>query len=211
MIVNANYAFADLNLASVNDSTPIHIAATLGHTAVVQALLASRSVDANKPTCNDGWTPLFAACNYGHEGIASLLVDSPTAAVDVNQADHNGWTPLYTACNNGQVGIVRILLATGRINVDTANHEGCTPLYTAARYGHYDIVVCLIEQGKARIDLLTHSGWSPLYIAASNNRIDVVQYLLTVDSTTAASVATVLILFFGSKGVLTDHYYWFDF
>jgi len=52
-------------------------------------------------TRNTGATPLFVACQDGHESTARLLLGEG-ATVDL--ARNDGCTPLVAACGNGQRG-----------------------------------------------------------------------------------------------------------
>lgn len=51
-----------------------------------------------------GWTALLAACEYGHQECAELLVDS---GADIHVADQHGCSPLMAAAAHNHAEIVR--------------------------------------------------------------------------------------------------------
>ena len=64
---------------------------------MVERLLAHDAIDVNQATTDDGTTPLYIACQNGHEAVVERLLAQD--AIDVNQATTNdGMTPLYMAC-----------------------------------------------------------------------------------------------------------------
>lgn len=85
-----------------------------GHSEVARLLLAVEGVD---PDPNDqGFSPLFIACEQGYVDIVRLLAAEP--GVDVDARDEKGDTPLDIAKKNGQEEVVDVLLAMGKDSVD---------------------------------------------------------------------------------------------
>ena len=54
----------------------------------------------------DGVTPLYFACEFGHVDIARLLLDN---GAEIDKADKDGHTPLYAAERMGHSSIVALL------------------------------------------------------------------------------------------------------
>ena len=52
----------------------------------------------------EGFTPLYVACQKGHKEVAQLHLD---AGAIVDQPIENGSTPLMVAAQNGHCGIAR--------------------------------------------------------------------------------------------------------
>lgn len=91
----ANKAWVDGSLHKRCPS-PLHVAAQVGHDAIVNALLEEFHADVNS-TDGAGMTPLHTAAEYGNVGVVRLLLHSPN--IRPNAQDDFGWTPLhYAAC-----------------------------------------------------------------------------------------------------------------
>lgn len=58
----------------------------------------------------DGATPLFIACQNGHESTLQLLLNN---GADSNLCLEDGTSPLYIACQNGHDITVQFLLNNG--------------------------------------------------------------------------------------------------
>ena len=119
---------------------PLHVHCTHGREHDVRDLL-EHGADANQAD-SDGWTPLFPACQNGHESVARLLLD---------QADGGGWTSLPVAwlllergtavnqadvaCTHGHEPVARLLLERGAA-VNQADDDGWAPFHAACQFGH---------------------------------------------------------------------------
>jgi len=79
----------------------------------------------------DGFTPLYIACQNGHLEIVRLLLEASAA---INRAPQHGATPLYMACGKGHLDIVRLLLEASA-SINQAQENGATPLYVACQEG----------------------------------------------------------------------------
>jgi ankyrin repeat protein len=97
----------------------------------------------------DGATALMVACQYGHDIVATLLLEKGAGA---NQAMDNTVTPLMYAAHFGHLSCVEALLSHGAVVLtamtgDNADLEGAGPGSTATRLatiaGHDDIVAIL--------------------------------------------------------------------
>lgn len=71
--------------------TPLLWAATRGHEAVVQRLLASEKVEIDSKD-NDGGTPLSCAAAMAHEAVVQRLL--ATGKIEIDLKDDHGRTPL---------------------------------------------------------------------------------------------------------------------
>ena len=106
--------------------TPLYMACTQGHAAVVSALLAAgAAVDQAKDGCA---TPLYIACYKGHAAVVSALL---AAGAAVEQAEDGCATPLLFACQQGHAAVVSALLAAGAAVDRAAGVYGDTPLFAA--------------------------------------------------------------------------------
>jgi len=120
-----------------------------------------------------GWHPIHAASELGHEPVARSLVDIDGA--NVSAIERKGKTPLYLAARSGHEAVVRMLIARGA-NVSLRTRKGKTPLHTAAQYGHPTVAKLLINQG-ADVSATSRSGRTPLHFAAWSG-FDVVARIL---------------------------------
>ena len=59
---------------------------------------------------DDGWTPIFKACEEGHYTIVKYLVEH---GADINKDDYYSGTPLFYSCNNGHYNIIKYLVEHG--------------------------------------------------------------------------------------------------
>ena len=188
----------------VQESTPLHLAATYDHLEIAEVLL-----DEGADPCsvsNDGTTPLHEACLEGNTAIVSVLLEKSEdkfgreyarkllAAVNEDgdtplhlgktASDQIGWQKFQYSVrmiqnsqgvSSGHTELVRKLLEYGpRINA--SNGEQLVPLHSAARVGDLQTVKLLVEQN-AKLNALDSLQRTPVYLAAMNDHKDVVQYL----------------------------------
>jgi len=127
---------------------------------------------------NDGWTPMFIACFYGHFEIVQWL-HTHGAAMDVTRPRNDGSTPMLYACKNGHLEIVQWLHAHGAaMDVTRPRNDGVTPLWFACQEGHFEIVKWLHANGAAMdVTRPDNNGSTPMFIACQNGYLDIVQWL----------------------------------
>ena len=76
----------------------------------------------------DGWTPLYVACQNGHVDAARLLLEK---GAEVDQgAERTGGRRCTSPASSGHVDAARLLLEKGA-EVDRAAEDGATPLWAA--------------------------------------------------------------------------------
>lgn len=89
----------DMNVATSDGETPLHVAVKLKCTELVETLLEAPNLDVNLVD-NHGWSPLLAAVDATDTDLARMLLG--VSAVDVNLADSTGpqmrATPTSSAC-----------------------------------------------------------------------------------------------------------------
>jgi len=118
-------AGADINAADKAGLTPLHVACSGWHVAMVRLLLSrGAKVDAAD---SHGRTPLHVICDRWFPEIAELLCDN---GASVDAVDSNGNTPLLSACEGGKSAIARWLI-DHQANINTRNKDGRTPLLVA--------------------------------------------------------------------------------
>ncbi|CAM9629768.1 unnamed protein product [Choristocarpus tenellus] len=186
--------------------TPIHIAASRGHTGVVKELLgAGRS-----PTVKTeaGFTPLLLASRNGHVNVVRVLLNAMLDKILLDIETKAQLSPIYVAAEFGHIDVLKELLLAGE-DPDVIFENGLTPLYAAARNGHTAAVKILLVLGDClntmvrpkpkfrffhhvcSLGLLLRSwrvmegtqvanevGFTPLYAAAEKGHVEIVQELL---------------------------------
>lgn len=192
-----------VNEKTPDGSSPLHLAASGGHTLIVQLLL-SRGAQVDALTTNRA-TPLHYAV-YLHQAVAVNALLAAGANVNLK----TGWGPtalelaftecqaeiaasllragahfdgkgeqgdkaLQSACLAGHTELVTTLLALG-CNPNYAR-DTWTPLHHAVDKGHSAVVTALLENG-ADANARNGSRETPLYIAAQRGRIELTRILL---------------------------------
>ena len=157
---------------STSGSTHLHLAATYGDLAAVQALLAadSSAVDIER---RDRRTPLFGPCFSGNLPVIAALLE---AGADADHAEADGWRPLHIAASAGQVAALDALLAAGASLPLASDGSVTPPLYLAASNAHLGAVERLLDVGADPAQAA--GGWTPLHAAASEGHAEVMTCLL---------------------------------
>lgn len=125
----------------VDQWAPVHVAAKLGHEAVMRCLLERRA-KLNLQTIG-GRTPLFVAVGEKHEAVVRLLLQYK-AKPDL--ADKAGLTPLHLAVRQQQKGLVEQLIKAGAKPTIKAR-DGRTPA-DDARDGADPSIASLLKQAR---------------------------------------------------------------
>ena len=166
---------ADARLANARskggETSPLHVAAHVGHEQVVELLLAR---GANIKAKDDrGNTPLHEAAAKGHASVVRELLAHGADVWAKNDGDR---TPLFVACERaGNVEVVEMLIrAVGDLREN--RDEGRSALWAASRRGHAGVVVLLLAKG-APIGERT-GYYSLLFDAAFEAHLDVVRLLI---------------------------------
>ena len=119
-----------------NGTSPLHIAASEGHDAVVEELL-SYGVNVNQ-TKNDGTSPLYQPAWKGYVGVVTALLNHHA---DINLAMRDGDCPLHAAARWDQTAVVAILLDNKSVNVNQTNNKGQTPIDSAKSQEIKDMII----------------------------------------------------------------------
>ncbi|XP_033841914.1 protein phosphatase 1 regulatory subunit 16A [Periophthalmus magnuspinnatus] len=158
--------------------TPLHAAATCGHTGLVQILiqagadLLAVNADGNMPydLCEDEATLELLEMAMAEQGITQDRIDECRGAkektmladlknmikngADLNAQDENGTTLLHIAAANGYVSVAELLLEQ-KGQLEAKDTDGWTPLHAASCWGQIQMVELLVGNGA---DLNTKSA-----------------------------------------------------
>ncbi|XP_062956854.1 ankyrin repeat and SOCS box protein 10 [Cynocephalus volans] len=143
-------------------TTPLHVAASRGHTEVLQLLLRRRARPDSAP---GGRTALHEACAVGHAACAHVLL---VAGADPNIPDQDGKRPLHLCRGAGTLECAELLLRFGARVDGRSEEEEETPLHVAARLGHVELADLLLRRG-ACPDARDAEGRTPLLAACDTS------------------------------------------
>ena len=163
--------------AGVTNITPLHLAAMMGFSTLLQYLLDNGRKDELTIIDSDGYTPLAWACDHGDVTVVNQLLD---AGADINMpGEQMGVSALWAAASCCHIEIVQHLLERGA-EVNWQSEMRGTTLYTSAANMSPDTVRLLLQNGA---DVNLKGGWHvrPLNVAAYAGAIDIVQILLGHD------------------------------
>ncbi|KAF3946607.1 hypothetical protein CMV_027146 [Castanea mollissima] len=174
-----------------DSNTLLHVAASLGHDQIVEAILSKQQCQQEllSATNSTGDLPLHVAANAGHMRIVVQFLGRPCRKHQelLKVPNSNGDLPLHVAANAGHLSIVQHLVDSHLYQelLMVKNSNGDLPLHVAANAGHLSIVQHLIESSdsshQCQQELLTarnSSGHHPLHVAANAGHLYVVEHLL---------------------------------
>ena len=162
---------ANPNAKSVNDWTPVLVAAQNNHLATLALLLVKGGDPAAAKS--GGFTALHLAAQYGHLDVAKMLFEVKSD-LDPAPLSESRSTPLFLAASNGHVGLFDYL--NEKKPTVQATAAGWLPVHAAASSGNVE----LIDRLKDRSNLYaeTTSGRLAIHIAALNGHVGAVEKYL---------------------------------
>ncbi|CAP61630.1 uncharacterized protein PODANS_4_2280 [Podospora anserina S mat+] len=133
---------ANINYNTIQDNTAMHLAARNGDADMIKMLIETAKPNL-EGTSNEGSTPLYQACTWGHHKVAELL---PHAGADPNMGHQKGeWSPLASATYEGHQRCVELLLQNGA-DPNSSSPKG-SALFCAAAWSHTNLCQILLEAG----------------------------------------------------------------
>ena len=151
-----------------HETTPLHIAVSTGHKALVELLLTSKA-DVNARD-SGGDTPLHKATE---KDVAELMLKH---GANVNAENINIRTPLHEAAERGNEEVVELLLASGA-NVNAKENNGQTALHFSVAPGCRHLAELLVSNG-ANVNDGDSNDWTPFHAAVWQGAEDIVEFLL---------------------------------
>lgn len=137
-----------LSTCTSDGSTPLHYACVLGHSNIVQ-LLVARQVNPNRENLNH-YTPLMLACKEKHIECVRSLLKHPR--IQVNKMTEEQNSALHKACKSGIAIIVQMLIEH-RASMVLEDQNMMIPLQYATSNEIFDLIpryMGEIELQKAR-------------------------------------------------------------
>ncbi|KAG7238245.1 hypothetical protein INR49_031091 [Caranx melampygus] len=144
--------------------TPLHLAASCGHTELLRCLLkaAIKADPLDSMLDHRGYTPTHWAAYHGHEGCLHILLENKLFSTQ----EGNQFTPLHCALVNGhEVAAERLVKTVGPQIVKLSDAKGRTALHAAAYSGNVAGLQLVLDQG-AEVNAVDHSDCSALMVAA---------------------------------------------
>ena len=160
----------NINQVSSDGSTPLHLAAKMGHGTIVKMLIEQGAL--SYILDENGKASLHYATEKGHREVVKILLENKMS--NVNISDENGKTPLHYAAENGHLEVVEILIK--KCQLDALDRKDKTPMHYAADKGHSEVVKILVGKG-SRSNVLDTDNKSPLHYALAKVHESVVEIL----------------------------------
>jgi ankyrin repeat protein len=159
-----------VNARGGDQVTPIHVAASEGHTDIL-SLLLEHGADLEGRGKFDG-TPLHRVSLRGELDAGQTLLDR---GAHINAREADSWTPLMMAAMGGQVEFARMLLKRGA-RIDSRSNYNEIPLHFAADENRIQVVRLLLEHG-ADVYARDNSGRTPSQLASAKKLHEIVELL----------------------------------
>lgn len=115
--------------------TALHYSCQLGHSNVVQ-LLVARNGACNRES-KDNWTPLMLAVNHGYLECVRGILKHPR--IQINKMTLGKGTALHLACRKGYSGIVQLLLEQ-KACMTIEDQSGLIPLQVASTQEIFELI-----------------------------------------------------------------------
>ena len=159
----------NVNCKDVWNYSPLALAASEGHEAIVRLLLKQDAIEADIRD-DLGATPLSEAATRGYEGIVRLLIDRED--VDADSRDDKGYTPLSWAVSSGHTQLIKTLVDREDIDANSSDNVGRTIISWAVcstfaqKNAVEELVRILVERDDVRAGQKDDQGRTPLMYAA---------------------------------------------
>lgn len=166
---------ANPNHVAANGTTPLILAVSQNHVAVVQSLIQAFGDNLDQAVAiKKNVTALYLACQDGRGSIVQHLLEHSKSALEIKK--DGGATPLYIAAHEGHFDCVNHLVAA-KARIDNANESGATPLYIAVQRNHNEVAGALLKAG-ADPNAQTNTASPPLLVAVFHCNLTCVRHLL---------------------------------
>ncbi|EQC30165.1 hypothetical protein SDRG_12018 [Saprolegnia diclina VS20] len=152
-------AGATIQAVDREGNTPLMLACTHNHVAVVMQLLSQPPLADETLKMQDGRSALHVAARAGHVRLLRWLLESTTT--DVNGCSATGTTALMEAVDHRKPGVVTYLLRHSAVHVNATDSDGNTALMRLCMRADYDILEILLSHPAIDINRRNHLLSSP--------------------------------------------------
>jgi ankyrin repeat protein len=156
-------AGAEVNVATINGTTPLYAAARHGQSSIVKFLLAEGAEVNQAGSFGSALGAATKMAMYPLETVVILL----DAGADPSLARENDETPIYDAAFKDSEPLLTLIRYGANVNAASASGE--TPLHAAANIGSLTNVAALIEAG-GDVNARASDGRTPLMMAVLGNQ-----------------------------------------
>jgi ankyrin repeat protein len=175
VLVDLLAAGADVNALDATNKTPLHLAAILSQTAIVQALINTPGINLNATSIPDMMTPLHFAVYARDKTKVDMLL---AAGANPNAPNIDKETPLHIAAKKNLPQIIQTLL-NAQANPLLQDIDNMTPLHIAARWDSAEAADILVKASVSP-NVQNRQLKTPLHIGVDNDRKKIVQTLLSL-------------------------------
>ncbi|UKZ81806.1 hypothetical protein TrVFT333_009580 [Trichoderma virens FT-333] len=153
--------FDDVDVYDHCNCTPFYLAASGGHSTVMETLLSSGQVNVNVISEQSNFTPLICAAQGGHVAAVKLLLG--TGKVNAGFKCMNGKSALWYAVVGGHVDVVQLLLDERNYDKEMIREIHSSALLGAVIMENAIIVNLILEVGYADVNVQTTKSYSPFF------------------------------------------------
>lgn len=161
-----------LSTSNKDRRTPLHLAASLGRTKIVELFLNFEFYSVNCRD-NDLVTPLHRACRNDHSEVVSILL-AHKADVDARSRHHI--TALHICCAFDSFKCASLIIDKVS-NINATDSNGVTALHYAVYRNNIELIKLLLKHN-AQPDVQDKNGQRPIHYAAIAQSTQAIQILI---------------------------------
>ncbi|XP_065029675.1 ankyrin repeat-containing protein BDA1-like [Musa acuminata AAA Group] len=160
--------------AHLSDS-PLHIAASLGHSDLVREILAVNPELAHGRN-SEGLSALHLAAAQGHLSVVNELLQYAAAANLCLATDNDGLIPAHTAALRGRLDVLTVLLDACPESARAVTSQGDSILHLTVKSNSFETVQFLLNRTDENDELLNSGdakGNTVLHLAVARKQLQV--------------------------------------
>nr|XP_018675943.1 PREDICTED: uncharacterized protein LOC103970877 [Musa acuminata subsp. malaccensis] len=165
--------------AHLSDS-PLHIAASLGHSDLVREILAVNPELAHGRN-REGLSALHLAAAQGHLSVVNELLQYAAAANLCLATDNDSFMPAHTAALRGRLDVLTVLLDACPESLRAVTSQGDSILHLTVKSNSFETVQFLLNRTDENDELLNSGdakGNTVLHLAVARKQLQTVKLLL---------------------------------
>ncbi|CAL9204465.1 unnamed protein product [Musa hybrid cultivar] len=165
--------------AHLSDS-PLHIAASLGHSDLVREILTVNPELAHGRN-SEGLSALHLAAAQGHLSVVNELLQYAAAANLCLATDNDGFMPAHTAALRGRLDVLTVLLDACPESARAVTSQGDSIFHLTVKSNSFETVQFLLNRTDENDELLNSGdakGNTVLHLAVARKQLQTVKLLL---------------------------------